>query len=59
MDTAIFWEDSDGFEWANAGAQGCSGGPGSSSVQPSAEEKKKFARAVRIVNELLKKVKRV
>ena len=39
----------------NGGPQGCSGGPGSSSVQASKEQKESFARAVEITKELLEK----
>lgn len=54
MDTSIMWADSE-LQWVNGGPQGCSGGPGSSSVQVTKEEKARFARAVEIVEELLKK----
>ncbi|KAF8148469.1 hypothetical protein B0H34DRAFT_802993 [Crassisporium funariophilum] len=52
LDTSIAW-GSDDLVWMNGGPQGCSGGE--SEVQPTAEEKKKFKRAVDIVNELIKK----
>ena len=54
MDTSIMWADGE-LQWVNGGPQGCSGGPGSSSVQASKEEKARFARAVEIVEELLKR----
>ena len=43
------------LEWFNGGPAGC--GVGESSVQASAEDKKKFARAVEIVEELVAKAK--
>lgn len=52
MDTGIFW-GSDGLQWANMVPEGCSSGR--STVQPTAEEKIKFKRAVDIVNELTEK----
>ncbi|KAI5119173.1 hypothetical protein M0805_000627 [Coniferiporia weirii] len=52
MDTGIAWASAD-LEWSNGGPAGCAGGPGSSTVQPTAEDKAGFARAVEIVKELL------
>ena len=54
LDTSIAW-GSDDLVWANGGPQGCNGG--TSSVQPTEEEKAKFKRAVDIVHELVKKDK--
>ncbi|TDL22797.1 hypothetical protein BD410DRAFT_707944, partial [Rickenella mellea] len=50
MDTSIAW-GSDDLEWMNGGPSGCGGGH--SMVQATDEEKKKFKRAVDIVNELV------
>ncbi|KAJ7241309.1 hypothetical protein B0H12DRAFT_1133668 [Mycena haematopus] len=52
LDTSIMW-GSDDLEWANGGPGGC--GNGTSMVQPTAEEKAKFKRAVDIVGELVEK----
>jgi hypothetical protein len=52
LDTSIAWQ-SDDLEWYNGGPQGCGGGE--SFVQPTEEQKKKFKRAVEIVNLLVKK----
>ena len=52
MDTSIAW-GSDDLEWYNGGPQGCGGG--NSMVKATDEDKKKFARAVEIVNELVGK----
>lgn len=52
LDTSIAWGSED-LMWCNGGPQGCGGG--SSQVQPSDEEKAKFARAVEIVKELVAK----
>ena len=43
------------LEWMNGGPQGCGGGK--SSVQATAEDKKKFARAVEIVEKLVGEAK--
>jgi len=51
LDTSIAW-GSDDLEWANGGPAGCGGGH--SETQASEEDKKKFKRAVEIVNELTK-----
>lgn len=50
LDTSLFW-GSDDLEWYNGGPQGCGGGE--SSVKASDEDKKKFKRAVEIVNKLV------
>ncbi|CAA7263709.1 unnamed protein product [Cyclocybe aegerita] len=52
LDTSIAW-GSDDLQWMNGAPEGCTGG--TSTVQPTEEEKKKFKRAVEIVNELVKK----
>jgi hypothetical protein len=52
MDTSIMW-GSDDLEWMNGGPAGCV--RGSSTVQASEEDKKKFKRAVEIVKELVEK----
>jgi len=52
MDTSIAW-GSDDLMWMNGGPAGCSGG--TSEVQPTTADKKKFKRAVEIVNELVGK----
>ena len=49
LDTSIAW-GSDDLEWVNGGPQGCGGG--TSFVQPTAEQKLKFKRAVEIATEL-------
>jgi len=51
MDTSIFFA-SDEFQWTNGGPAGCGGGE--SSVRPTAEQKRKFTRAVEIVKDLTK-----
>jgi len=50
LDTSIMWGSED-LEWINGGPQGCGGG--TSTVQPTTEEKAKFQRAVEIVRSLL------
>lgn len=50
LDTSIAW-GSDDLQWCNGGPSGCGGGI--SNIQASEEDKKKFKRAVEIVNELL------
>ncbi|KAF8589126.1 hypothetical protein K439DRAFT_1383746 [Ramaria rubella] len=50
LDTSIAW-GSDDLQWHNGGPAGCGGG--NSNKQASAEDKKKFKRAVEIVNELV------
>ncbi|KAJ7092919.1 hypothetical protein B0H15DRAFT_832952 [Mycena belliarum] len=52
LDTSIAW-GSDDLEWYNGGPQGCGGGR--SMVQPTAEQKAQFKRAVEIVEELVNK----
>ncbi|KAF7320543.1 hypothetical protein HMN09_00138000 [Mycena chlorophos] len=52
LDTSIAW-GSDDLEWYNGGPAGCGGG--SSMVKASEEDKRKFKRAVEIVNELVGK----
>ncbi|KAF8604832.1 hypothetical protein BDV93DRAFT_522156 [Ceratobasidium sp. AG-I] len=52
LDTSIMW-GSDDLEWANGGPSGCGGGQ--SEVQPTADQKAKFKRAVAIVSELTDK----
>ncbi|KAL0945579.1 hypothetical protein HGRIS_014739 [Hohenbuehelia grisea] len=52
LDTGIAFACGD-FMWYNGGPQGCGGGE--SFVQPTSEDKAKFARAVEIVNELVGK----
>ncbi|TFK68758.1 hypothetical protein BDN72DRAFT_841447 [Pluteus cervinus] len=52
LDTSIAW-GSDDLEWCNGGPQGCGGGV--SQVKPTEEDKRKFRRAVDIVNELVGK----
>ena len=54
LDTSIAWLSED-LQWINGSPEGCGGG--SSSVQPSEDEKAKFKRAVDIVDELVKKDK--
>ncbi|KAL0067066.1 hypothetical protein AAF712_005853 [Marasmius tenuissimus] len=54
MNTSIAW-GSDDLTWYNGGPAGCQ--QGKSQVQPSEEEKKKFERAVEIVNHLVKEAK--
>ena len=49
LDTSIAWGSED-LQWYNGGPSGCGGGH--SETQASAEDKKKFKRAVEIVNEL-------
>ncbi|RBR24901.1 uncharacterized protein FIESC28_02319 [Fusarium coffeatum] len=49
MDTSIAWQ-SDDLEWCNGGPQGCGGGE--SFVNVGEEEKKKFKRAVEIIEEI-------
>jgi len=51
LDTSIAW-GSDDLEWCNGGPAGCGGG--NSETKASDEDKKKFKRAVEIVNELSK-----
>lgn len=50
MDTGIAW-GSENLQWANGGPAGC--GTGVSQTQATDEDKKKFKRAVEIVNELV------
>ncbi|EGN91836.1 hypothetical protein SERLA73DRAFT_191947 [Serpula lacrymans var. lacrymans S7.3] len=50
LDTSIAWGSND-LMWVNGGPQGCGGG--TSAVQPTEEEKKKFKRAVDIVKTLV------
>ena len=52
LNTSIMWEDKV-VKWHNGGPQGCGGGP--SMVQATDEHKKKFIRAVAIVDELVGK----
>jgi hypothetical protein len=52
LNTSIAWGSED-FAWNNGGPEGCGGG--TSSVQPTPEEKSKFERAVEIVDALVKK----
>ncbi|KAK7030895.1 hypothetical protein VNI00_014005 [Paramarasmius palmivorus] len=52
LNTSIAWGSED-LTWINGGPQGCTGGH--SQVQPTEEDKKKFQRAVEIVNELVNK----
>lgn len=52
MDTSIMW-GSDDLEWINGGPAGCV--RGQSSVKASEDDKKKFKRAVEIVNQLVDK----
>lgn len=49
LDTSIAW-GSDDLEWCNGGPAGCGGG--NSETKASEEDKKKFKRAVEIVNQL-------
>ena len=49
LDISIAWGSED-LEWVNGGPQGCGGG--TSSVQATAEQKRKFKRAVEIATEL-------
>lgn len=51
LDTGIAW-GSENLQWANGGPGGC--GTGESQVKATEEDKKKFKRAVEIVNELVK-----
>ncbi|KAF6748066.1 hypothetical protein DFP72DRAFT_918079 [Ephemerocybe angulata] len=52
LNTGIVWGSSD-LEWANGGPAGCSGG--TSTVKATEEDKKKFKRAVEIVEQLVNK----
>ncbi|KAF8488083.1 hypothetical protein JB92DRAFT_3018292 [Gautieria morchelliformis] len=52
LDTSIAWGSED-LQWRNGGPSGC--GSGYSEIQASEEDKKKFIRAVEIVNELITK----
>ena len=52
LDISIAWGSND-LQWCNAGPQGCNSFP--SSVQPTEGDKKKFQRAVEIVNTLVGK----
>lgn len=52
MDTSIFWGSED-LQWRNSGPEGC--GTQKNSKEATEEEKKKFARAVEIVHELVAK----
>ncbi|KAJ7061350.1 hypothetical protein C8F01DRAFT_1139737 [Mycena amicta] len=54
LDTSIAW-GSDDLEWYNGGPAGCGGG--NSTVKATEEDKKKFRRAVEIVNELVGEAK--
>ncbi|KAJ3827902.1 hypothetical protein F5880DRAFT_1534074 [Lentinula raphanica] len=56
LDTSIFW-GSDDLQWMNGGMNGVTGQPGSSSVQPTAEQKALFKRAVEIVETLVGEAK--
>ncbi|PFH53494.1 hypothetical protein AMATHDRAFT_73315 [Amanita thiersii Skay4041] len=51
-DMSIAWQSED-LMWYNGGPSGC--GVGTSAVQPTDEHKKKFNRAVEIIQELVKK----
>ncbi|RXW19708.1 hypothetical protein EST38_g6144 [Candolleomyces aberdarensis] len=46
---------SETLQWVNGGPEGCGGGPGSSTVQPTPEQKEQFKRAVEIVEEIVSK----
>ena len=50
LDTSIAWQSED-LEWYNGGPAGVGGGM--SLVQPNADQKKSFARAVEIVDEIV------
>jgi len=50
MDVSIAWGSED-LMWCNGGPEGCGGG--ASTVQATEEEKRKFSRAVQIVEELV------
>lgn len=52
LDTSIMWGSND-LQWSNGGPQGCTGG--TSDVKATEEDKKKFNRAVEIVNILVDK----
>lgn len=54
LDTSIAY-GSEELQWMNGGPRGCGGG--TSSVQPTAEDKAKFARAVEIVHKLVEEAK--
>lgn len=54
LDTSIAWQ-SDDIVWVNGGPSGCA--RGTSSIQPTEEDKAKFKRAVEIVTELVGKAK--
>ncbi|KAJ4490305.1 hypothetical protein J3R30DRAFT_3420766 [Lentinula aciculospora] len=56
LDTSIFW-GSDDLQWINGGMNGVNGQPGSSTVQPSLEQKAHFKRAVEIVETLVGEAK--
>lgn len=50
LDVSIAWGSQD-LEWCNGGPSGCGGGH--SEVQATDDDKKKFKRAVEIVNDLV------
>jgi len=50
LDTSIAW-GSDDLQWMNGAPDGCGGG--TSSIQPTEEQKTKFRRAVEIVTTLV------
>ncbi|KAJ4463899.1 hypothetical protein C8R41DRAFT_898733 [Lentinula lateritia] len=56
LDTSIFW-GSDDLQWMNGGMGGVTGQPGSSTVQPTPEQKAQFKRAVEIVEALVGEAK--
>jgi len=59
LDTSIFW-GSDDLTWVNGGmggGGGVTGQPGSSTVQPTTEQKAQFKRAVEIVQDLVGEAK--
>lgn len=51
LDTGISWASTD-FEWMNGGPGGCGGG--TSEVQATDGQKRKFNRAVEIIEEIVK-----
>jgi len=52
LDTSIAW-GSDDLQWMNGAPVGCGGG--TSTIQPTEEQKAKFKRAVEIVHKLVEK----
>ncbi|KAH7871429.1 uncharacterized protein C8R40DRAFT_1072486 [Lentinula edodes] len=56
LDTSIFWGSED-LQWMNGGMGGVTGQPGSSTVQPTPEQKAQFKRAVEIVEALVGEAK--